>query len=88
MEVRADRRARCGDYDQTVSDERAPFVEVTLRGSACSIELGDGISTPSTGLGVARHRVTDVQSFPWGSFVFRGDVDRDGWAAQQPLRGS
>jgi predicted enzyme related to lactoylglutathione lyase len=32
--------------------------------------------------------VTDVQEFPWGSFVFFSDPDGNGWAVQQlPPRG-
>ena len=27
--------------------------------------------------------VSDVQEFPWGSFVFFSDPDRNGWAVQQ-----
>jgi uncharacterized glyoxalase superfamily protein PhnB len=27
--------------------------------------------------------VTDVQEFPWGSFVFFSDPDGNGWAVQQ-----
>jgi uncharacterized glyoxalase superfamily protein PhnB len=27
--------------------------------------------------------VSDVQQFPWGSFVFFGDPDGNGWAVQQ-----
>jgi predicted enzyme related to lactoylglutathione lyase len=31
--------------------------------------------------------VTEVQDFPWGSFVFFSDPDGNGWAVQQvPLR--
>jgi catechol 2,3-dioxygenase-like lactoylglutathione lyase family enzyme len=28
--------------------------------------------------------VSDVQEFPWGSFVFFSDPDGNGWAVQQP----
>jgi catechol 2,3-dioxygenase-like lactoylglutathione lyase family enzyme len=32
--------------------------------------------------------VSDVQDFPWGSFVFFSDPDGNGWAVQQiPARG-
>jgi catechol 2,3-dioxygenase-like lactoylglutathione lyase family enzyme len=32
--------------------------------------------------------VSDVQEFPWGSFVFFSDPDGNGWAVQQvPARG-
>ena len=31
--------------------------------------------------------VSDVQEFPWGSFVFFSDPDGNGWAVQQlPVR--
>src|SRR5947208_14921821 len=33
--------------------------------------------------------VGEIQDFPWGSFVFFGDPDGNGWAVQQvPPRGS
>jgi len=33
--------------------------------------------------------VTEVQEFPWGSFVFFSDPDGNGWALQQlPTRGA
>jgi uncharacterized glyoxalase superfamily protein PhnB len=28
--------------------------------------------------------VSDVQQFPWGSFVFFSDPDGNGWAIQEP----
>jgi hypothetical protein len=28
--------------------------------------------------------VSEVQDFPWGSFVFFSDPDGNGWAVQQP----
>jgi catechol 2,3-dioxygenase-like lactoylglutathione lyase family enzyme len=31
--------------------------------------------------------VSDVQEFPWGSFVFFKDPDGNGWAVQAPPRG-
>jgi catechol 2,3-dioxygenase-like lactoylglutathione lyase family enzyme len=29
------------------------------------------------------HTVSDVQEFPWGSFVFFSDPDGNGWSVQQ-----
>jgi hypothetical protein len=31
----------------------------------------------------AASTVSDVQDFPWGSFVFFSDPDGNGWAVQQ-----
>jgi predicted enzyme related to lactoylglutathione lyase len=88
------------DHDHTVSDE-IRFVQLTPPGSACSIALGEGISTAAPGslqglqivvpdIQAARAElssrgveVTDVQEFPWGSFVFFSDPDGNGWAVQQ-----
>jgi len=88
------------DHDHKVSDE-IRFVQLTPRGSACSIALGTGIvdAPPGSarglqlvvsdvnaaraelvGRGVA---VTDVQEFPWGSFVFFSDPDGNRWSVQQ-----
>jgi catechol 2,3-dioxygenase-like lactoylglutathione lyase family enzyme len=30
--------------------------------------------------------VSDVQTFPWGRFVFFSDPDGNGWAVQEPIR--
>ena len=88
------------DHDHKVSDE-IRFVQLTPRGSACSIALGTGlVSTPpgsAQGLQLvvadieaARAElvergveVSEVQKFPWGSFVFFGDPDGNGWAVQE-----
>jgi catechol 2,3-dioxygenase-like lactoylglutathione lyase family enzyme len=88
------------DHDHRVSDEMR-FVQLTPRGSACSIAFGEGIARTEpgslqglqlvvddvrvahdelAGRGVA---VSDVQHFPWGSFVFFSDPDGNGWAVQQ-----
>jgi catechol 2,3-dioxygenase-like lactoylglutathione lyase family enzyme len=32
--------------------------------------------------------VSDIQEFPWGRFVFFSDPDGNGWAIQEPIRGS
>jgi catechol 2,3-dioxygenase-like lactoylglutathione lyase family enzyme len=93
------------DHDHTISDE-VRFVQLTPRGSACSIALGKGVTdaTPGSVQGLqmvvadieAAHAelvergvdVSDVQVFPWGSFVFFADPDGNRWAVQQlPPRG-
>jgi predicted enzyme related to lactoylglutathione lyase len=88
------------DHDHTVSDELR-FVQLTPRGSACSISIGTGLvdSTPGSVKGLqmvvpdveaARAelvergaRVSEIQDFPWGSFVFFSDPDGNAWAVQQ-----
>jgi predicted enzyme related to lactoylglutathione lyase len=88
------------DVDQSVSDE-IRFVQLTPRGSACSIALGRGLvdSAPGSLQGLqlvvsdiqaARAElvgrgveVSEVQTFPWGSFVFFKDPDGNGWSVQQ-----
>jgi predicted enzyme related to lactoylglutathione lyase len=88
------------DHDHRVSDD-VRFVQLTPPGSACSIAIGQGITsaTPGSveglqvvvadvqdtraelvGRGV---EVSDVQEFPWGSFVWFRDPDGNGWAVQQ-----
>jgi catechol 2,3-dioxygenase-like lactoylglutathione lyase family enzyme len=88
------------DHDHSVSDE-IRFVQLTPRGSACSIAFGKGIvDTPpgsSQGLQLVVSDVhaaraelvergveaSEVQTFPWGAFVFFSDPDGNGWAVQQ-----
>jgi predicted enzyme related to lactoylglutathione lyase len=88
------------DQDHDVSDE-VRFVQLTPRGSACSIAIGRGVtdSEPGSVQGLqmvvadirAAHAelsergvgVSDVQEFPWGSFVFFSDPDGNRWAVQQ-----
>jgi predicted enzyme related to lactoylglutathione lyase len=88
------------DHDHQVTDELR-FVQLTPRGSACSIAMGTGLGnmTPGSVQGLqlvvqdvhaARAElvergvdVSDVQDFPWGSFVFFSDPDGNGWAVQQ-----
>src|SRR5262245_28310480 len=88
------------DHDHQV-DEHLRFVQLTPPGSACSITIGEGITTAAPGsvqglqvvvadvqkahdqLAERGVDVSDVQSFPWGSFVFFGDPDGNGWAVQQ-----
>jgi predicted enzyme related to lactoylglutathione lyase len=88
------------DHDHTVSDEMR-FVQLTPRGSACSIAIGTGITDAQPGsvaglqlvvddaaaaraeLSEAGIEVGDVQSFPWGDFVFFADPDGNRWAVQE-----
>jgi catechol 2,3-dioxygenase-like lactoylglutathione lyase family enzyme len=88
------------DHDHTVSEE-IRFVQLTPRGSACSIALGTGITDAAPGsvvglqlvvddihraheeLGGRGVEVSDVQEFPWGSFVFFSDPDGNKWSLQQ-----
>jgi predicted enzyme related to lactoylglutathione lyase len=88
------------DHDHTVSEELR-FVQLTPRGSACSIAIGKGVTDAAPGsvhgmqmvvedIHSARAElaergvdVSDVQEFPWGSFVFFSDPDGNGWAVQQ-----
>ena len=88
------------DHDHRVSDE-VRFVQLTPRGSACSIAIGTGLGAdmaPGSVRGLqivvadidaARSElaergveVSEVQDFPWGSFVFFSDPDGNGWAVQ------
>jgi uncharacterized glyoxalase superfamily protein PhnB len=88
------------DHDHAVSDE-VRFVQLTPRGSACSIAIGKGVTDapPGSVQGMqlvvpdieAAHaelaergvEVSDIQDFPWGSFVFFADPDGNKWAVQQ-----
>ena len=95
-----DKAGFIADHDHQVSDE-VRFVQLTPRGSACSIAFGTGISESQpgspqgpqmvvsdvtaapeelVGRGV---EVSEVEEFPWGSFVFFKDPDGNGWAVQQ-----
>src|ERR1700736_2452208 len=80
------------DHDQRVNDQLR-FVQLTPPGSACSIAIGQGITTAAPGsvqglqmvvadIQAARNHLvergveaTEVQVFPWGSFVFFSDPD-------------
>jgi catechol 2,3-dioxygenase-like lactoylglutathione lyase family enzyme len=92
------------DHDHRVSDD-VRFVQLTPPGSACSIAIGEGITTATPGsleglqvvvadIHATRSElldrgieVSDVQEFPWGSFVWFQDPDGNGWAVQQvPVR--
>ena len=88
------------DHDHAVSDE-IRFVQLTPRGSACSITIGKGVTDAEPGsvqgmqmvvADIERAHtelvergvdVSDVQDFPWGSFVFFADPDGNKWAVQQ-----
>lgn len=88
------------EHDARV-DDNIRFVQLTPRGSACSIALGTGITEAAPGsvrgltlvvedAGAARTEladsgveVSDVQQFPWGSFVYFSDPDGNAWALQQ-----
>jgi len=88
------------DHDHRVGDG-IRFVQLTPPGSACSIAIGEGLSSSAPGsvqglqvvvadvqaahaeLVKAGVAVSDVQEFPWGSFVFFTDPDGNGWAVQQ-----
>jgi catechol 2,3-dioxygenase-like lactoylglutathione lyase family enzyme len=84
------------DHDHQVTDELR-FVQLTPPGSACSIAIGTGLpqAEPGSvrGLQVVVADVeelvgrgvetSEVQEFPWGSFVFFDDPDGNGWALQQ-----
>jgi predicted enzyme related to lactoylglutathione lyase len=87
------------DHDHTVSEEMR-FVQLTPRGSACSIAIGKGITDAQPGSVVGLQLVVDdayaarqdllergvdveeVQSFPWGDFIFFADPDGNRWAVQ------
>jgi catechol 2,3-dioxygenase-like lactoylglutathione lyase family enzyme len=93
------------DHDHQVSDD-IRFVQLTPPGSACSIALGQGITTAAPGsveglqvvvadVRAARAELVDrnvevseVQDFPWGSFVHFRDPDGNGWALQQLPQGN
>jgi catechol 2,3-dioxygenase-like lactoylglutathione lyase family enzyme len=88
------------DHDHRVSDD-IRFVQLTPPGSACSIALGQGITTAEPGsvqglqivvgdVHQARAELTgrgvdasEVQEYPWGSFVYFSDPDGNSWALQQ-----
>ena len=88
------------DHDHQVSDE-IRFVQLTPKGSGCSIVIGTGLGDMAPGsvqglqlvvsdINAARGElagrgveVSEVQEFPWGSFVFFEDPDGNGWAVQQ-----
>ncbi len=89
------------EHDHQV-DDNVRFVQLTPRGSACSIALGTGITDAAPGsvrgltlvvkdaegarteLADRGVEVSDVQQFPWGSFVYFNDPDGNAWALQQP----
>jgi predicted enzyme related to lactoylglutathione lyase len=88
------------DHDHAVGDG-IRFVQLTPRGSACSIAIGSGVTDAAPGsvqgmqmvvadVEAARAElaergvdVSEVQEYPWGSFVFFSDPDGNRWAVQQ-----
>ena len=91
----ADKAGFNADYDHKVSDE-IRFVQLTPPGSALGTGITE--STPGSAqvqvvvadVQAARAElvergvdVSDVQDFPWGSFVFFSDPDGNRWAVQQ-----
>jgi predicted enzyme related to lactoylglutathione lyase len=88
------------DHDHQVGDD-IRFVQLTPPGSACSIAIGNGVTTAAPGsieglqlvvadIDAARQElldrgvdVSEVQVFPWGSFVWFSDPDGNRWAVQQ-----
>jgi catechol 2,3-dioxygenase-like lactoylglutathione lyase family enzyme len=89
------------DHDHQVTDQLR-FVQLTPPGSACSISIGEALTTSAPGslqglqlvvsdINAARAElaergveVSEIQDFPWGSFVFFTDPDGNGWAVQAP----
>jgi catechol 2,3-dioxygenase-like lactoylglutathione lyase family enzyme len=87
------------DHDHRVSDE-VRFVQLTPPGSACSIAIGDGVTSMTPGsleglqvvvddIEAARAElagrgvdVSEVETHPWGAFVYFRDPDGNGWAVQ------
>jgi catechol 2,3-dioxygenase-like lactoylglutathione lyase family enzyme len=74
------------DHDHRMSDDLR-FVQLTPPGSACSIAIGTGITEAAPGAAqglqlVVDDAASDVQSYPWGDFVFFRDPDGNGWAVQ------
>ena len=88
------------DVDQVVNDE-IRFIQLTPRGSACSIAIGTGLTNAEPGsarglqvvvadIATARNElaaekvdVTEVEVFPWGSFVHFADPDGNRWSVQE-----
>jgi catechol 2,3-dioxygenase-like lactoylglutathione lyase family enzyme len=95
-----DRVGFVADHDHVVSDDLR-FVQLTPPGSACSINIGIGVTDAAPGsvrgmqlvvtdIDAARAELTgrgvdvgDVQTFPWGRFVFFADPDGNAWAVQE-----
>jgi catechol 2,3-dioxygenase-like lactoylglutathione lyase family enzyme len=88
------------DMDHKIEEQGLRFVQLTPPGSACSIAIGEGLTTKAPGSAAiqvvvddaqAAHDelasrgvpVGDVQTFPWGSFVFFTDPDGNAWSVQQ-----
>jgi predicted enzyme related to lactoylglutathione lyase len=88
------------DMDHKIEEQGLRFVQLTPPGSACSIAIGEGLTSKPPGSAAiqvvvddaqAAHDelagrgvdVGDVQTFPWGSFVFFTDPDGNAWSVQQ-----
>jgi predicted enzyme related to lactoylglutathione lyase len=70
------------DHDHRVSDE-IRFVQLTPPGAAQGMQLVvDDAETARRQLVERGVDASDVQSFPWGDFVFFSDPDGNGWAVQ------
>jgi catechol 2,3-dioxygenase-like lactoylglutathione lyase family enzyme len=87
------------DHDHRVS-EQVRFVQLTPPGSACSIAIGEGVTSMAPGsleglqvvvddIEAARAElagrgveVSEVETYPWGAFVYFRDPDGNGWAVQ------
>jgi predicted enzyme related to lactoylglutathione lyase len=55
----------------------------SLRGLQLVVADADAAHAELRGRGV---EVSEVQSFPWGRFVFFSDPDGNGWAVQEIAR--
>lgn len=86
------------DHDYQVN-ENLRFVQLTPPGSACSIVIGDGITSKTPGTQeiqvvvasapAARQQLLDagveaseVDTQPWGTFVYFNDPDGNRWSLQ------
>ena len=45
----------------------------------------DDVSAARAALVARGVEASEIQDFPWGSFVFFSDPDGNGWAVQQPV---
>ena len=95
-----DRVGFIADHDHVVSADLR-FVQLTPPGSACSINIGIGVTDAVPGsvkgmqlvvtdIDAARAELTgrgvevgEVQTFPWGRFIFFADPDGNAWAVQE-----
>jgi hypothetical protein len=68
------------DVDQQFG-ESFRVVQLTPRGSGCSITIGTGLSSAAPGS--VQGMWTDGKGGPWNSFFFFSDPDGNGWAVQE-----